>query len=417
MPRITVLDLAAEKTVLKNDNKLSQFLGRFGAAFSPKMRCLIKAGGNWRVPASGCLSRTKEKEAAYKRNVDVNYTLHFTEASGIRAYYVKIAWMIECDALTAAGFDGTRASFDGLSAATKSAALKKGETASAVMKRVDEDHARKASVAQATAQSAKSTYTGVCWVRRAQKWRAEITIKSKQQHLGYFFDDKAAARAYDRACVDKKLDRPLNFPDDHPAYKVVEVARGRRSTLSSKYTGVQYKRDKQWVARITINKKETRLGSFDDEKKAARAYDKACVNNKLGRALNFPAEHSGYKKTKKSVRAPPTRKRKRASVKGKPGRRSKYSGLTWCKRCAKWCVHVWEDETRKQKGQFADEQEAAKAYDDYCHQHDLGWPLNFPARLGSLYKVSSFPNKHCPNKRKFAGRGGKTKPRKKPRKK
>ena len=414
MPRIYPHHITAEKKVMMTvEQNLRQYLGRGGPNLPILQRCIIKQSGvNWRVAGGGCLFMAKKYEAAHKAIVDPNYTLYFADITNPHAYYLKMKWMIECYELTAAGFDGTKPSFDALSSMIKKKAKKKAETAFALMAPTDEDHAQTACVAQATAQSAKSTYTGVCWGRSAQKWTAQIKIKSKQQHLGYFFDDKAAARAYDRACVDTKLDRPLNFPDDHPAYKATSTPPRR----SSKYTGVRNKRDKQWVARITINKKETCLGSFDDEKKAARAYDKACVNNKLGRALNFPAEHSGYKKTKKSVRAAPTRKRKMASVKAKPGRRSKYSGLAWSKRCAKWCVHVWEDETRKQKGQFADEQEAAKAYDDYCHQHDLGWPLNFPARLGSLYKVSSFPNKHNPNKRK-PERGGKTKPRKKPRKK
>jgi hypothetical protein len=81
---------------------------------------------------------------------------------------------------------------------------------------------------------------------------------------------------------------------------------------------------------------------------------------------------------------------------------------------------VWEDETRKQKGQFANERKAAEAYDDYCAEHDLGWPLNFPARYGLAYTAVPFPNEHNPKKRKqelvVAGRGSSGRPRKKKKK-
>ena len=59
-----------------------------------------------------------------------------------------------------------------------------------------------------------------------------------------------------------------------------------------------------------------------------------------------------------------------------------------------------EDKTFKQIGQFANERKAAEAYDDYCAEHDLGWPLNFPARYGLAYTAVPFPNKHNPKKRK-----------------
>jgi len=48
---------------------------------------------------------------------------------------------------------------------------------------------------------------------------------------------------------------------------------------SSKYTGVHWrKRDKKWIAQITINGKVKRLGRFKDETKAAEAYQIALNN-------------------------------------------------------------------------------------------------------------------------------------------
>ena len=47
----------------------------------------------------------------------------------------------------------------------------------------------------------KSGFKGVCWNKRAQKWRAQIKLNDKQKHLGLFTDIVAAARAYDKACT------------------------------------------------------------------------------------------------------------------------------------------------------------------------------------------------------------------------
>jgi hypothetical protein len=87
----------------------------------------------------------------------------------------------------------------------------------------------------------------------------------------------------------------------------------------------------------------------------------------------------------------------------------------WDKRDKKWRVRAWRDETHKLVGSSANEKEAAEIYDDYCDDHDLGWPLNFPSRLGSLYTVQPFPNKHNPKKRKAASGETTTKPGKKKR--
>jgi len=99
-------------------------------------------------------------------------------------------------------------------------------------------------------------------------------------------------------------------------------------------------------------------------------------------------------------------------VKAEPNRKSEYSGVFWDKRDKKWRVRAWRDKTHKLVGTSANEKEAAEMYDDYCNDHDLGWPLNFPSRLG-WYTVQPFPNKHNPKKRKPAASGETTKPRKK----
>ena len=42
-----------------------------------------------------------------------------------------------------------------------------------------------------------SQYKGVMWLKKAGKWQARISCKGRSIVIGYFDDEKAAARAYD----------------------------------------------------------------------------------------------------------------------------------------------------------------------------------------------------------------------------
>jgi hypothetical protein len=44
-----------------------------------------------------------------------------------------------------------------------------------------------------------SKYTGVSWIKQIKKWRVIICYKRKNIHIGYFKDEKQAAKAYDKA--------------------------------------------------------------------------------------------------------------------------------------------------------------------------------------------------------------------------
>lgn len=45
-----------------------------------------------------------------------------------------------------------------------------------------------------------SKYPGVSWAKHAQKWTARINMGEKYQHLGYFEDEREAAKTYERVC-------------------------------------------------------------------------------------------------------------------------------------------------------------------------------------------------------------------------
>ena len=56
-------------------------------------------------------------------------------------------------------------------------------------------------LANQRATRGSSAYKGVSWMGRLNKWRAYISPRSGQRHLGTFTSEVDAARAYDRAAL------------------------------------------------------------------------------------------------------------------------------------------------------------------------------------------------------------------------
>ena len=92
-----------------------------------------------------------------------------------------------------------------------------------------------------------SKYLGVCWDAAKRKWRSQLMVGAKNRLLGLFDVEELAAQAYLKAA---------------PA--------GR---FTSKYLGVSWStRLGKWRAEMRVKQKRRRLGFFDNELDAARAY-------------------------------------------------------------------------------------------------------------------------------------------------
>ncbi len=55
-----------------------------------------------------------------------------------------------------------------------------------------------------TRAEVQSQYRGVSWRKGKCKWQAFLSFNGKKHHLGFFFDEREAALAYDRAAFAAK---------------------------------------------------------------------------------------------------------------------------------------------------------------------------------------------------------------------
>ena len=194
-------------------------------------------------------------------------------------------------------------------------------------------------------------YRGVSWNKRDKKWQVSIRVDGKSKSLGYFFDEIAAARAYDAFVIAKKLNKPLNFPGD-PA------AKGHRNfEKTSGFRGVSWNKTlKKW--RTVIKLKD--VGTFTDEIEAARAYDAYAITYGINTPRNFPFEDEG----KLLAEAKRVQQRNRGS--------SQYQGVSWRARDGKWVARVMVDYKDTNLGMYTDERVAAAAYDVYVRRSSGG---------------------------------------------
>jgi hypothetical protein len=142
--------------------------------------------------------------------------------------------------------------------------------------------------------------------------------------------------------------------------------RAKYKVGDSHFKGVSWSKDRQrWRVQIGVEGSPVFVGVFDDEEEAARAYDAAAFHFWGEFAcLNFPGEAPGSFSLRRSTRQTSSR----------------YRGVTWNKERRKWRAAISAGGKYRSLGFFADEDEAARAYDDAAWMHYGNQArLNFPA--------------------------------------
>lgn len=204
-----------------------------------------------------------------------------------------------------------------------------------------------------------SRYRGVSWMEDTQTWAAKITL-GKVHALGRWAKENDAALAYDRAARFLYADEAIvNFPrratpPTSPEDLRREAAMRVKTETSSTYFGVVRNSRDKWLAFIDLPTKEW-LGEYDDEEEAARAHDRAVVALGSASIRNFPGE--------RVAPATPAQLRRECRDRFKENTSSRYTGVTWVHRQAKWRAYIQVDRRVYQLGTYDDEVAAARAYD------------------------------------------------------
>jgi hypothetical protein len=117
---------------------------------------------------------------------------------------------------------------------------------------------------------------------------------------------------------------------------------------TSGYKGVRRERDR-WMAAIGVNGKTIRLGTFDDKRDAAQAYNAACI----AAFGEFALPNAGVP-TEPIARTPLLRQPRWLAKSGKSG----YRGVTWVSHAKRWRANC----AGKYLGYFDDPWDAALAF-------------------------------------------------------
>jgi hypothetical protein len=103
----------------------------------------------------------------------------------------------------------------------KKGAVTKKKTVTKAKQKKEQDH-HHASSSSSSLPSIRSKFVGVSWFMRDNKWKASIQIDGKQKTLGYFHDEKEAARKYDEQAA--LLNKSVNFPQHEGQEQAVKRA-------------------------------------------------------------------------------------------------------------------------------------------------------------------------------------------------
>lgn len=185
------------------------------------------------------------------------------------------------------------------------------------------------------------------------------TLKCHSSSLANFIMNRPKGMIVDHIDGDSLNNRKSNLRICTSQQNCYNIS-ARKGT--SNYRGIYFdKKANKWAASININRKNTYLGVFEDEKTAAKMYD-VCANYLYGEfaRLNFPNEDL--------LNIPPEEILNKTKNKNYS---SKYKGVSWDKNSKKWkvCTRIGEkNNERKYLGLFIDEYEAHLVYENYVNK-------------------------------------------------
>jgi hypothetical protein len=205
--------------------------------------------------------------------------------------------------------------------------------------------------------------------------------------------------------------------------KSAAVVNAEAQGFRSDYRGVRWENSRRWFAQISHNGKFHRLGHFDDEQEAARAFDTAARRLRSqgeahgGRSgtywhrLNFPtAEEEAFAVQQGMPGSGAVEEKSAVVTKAEAqGFRSDYLGVTWPKGRRQWNVTIKHNGKQHSLGHFDDEQEAARAYDTAARRLRPKGEAH-GGRSGTKWKCLNFPTAE---ERAFAEGAGMEPPKKK----
>lgn len=123
--------------------------------------------------------------------------------------------------------------------------------------------------------NSKEKYKGLTWLQRIKKWQVQIQVGENHIHIGTFSNEIAGANAYNYWA--KHYFGEFALLNDVPFMEKEEWSK-YASKGTSKYRGV-FKNGDKWTAQIweNKNKKNIRIGDFDKEEDAAKAWNEKAI--------------------------------------------------------------------------------------------------------------------------------------------
>eukprot|EP00985_Skeletonema_marinoi_P005491 scaffold2384_cov150-Skeletonema_marinoi.AAC.1 len=202
------------------------------------------------------------------------------------------------------------------------------------------------------------------------KWQAQIRIEEKVRRIGYYENEEEAATDYARAVFKYKGQGALGKAreqdsfiidlSDVPPQLPIPKSAGRIKEGASKYKGVSLdKPTNKWLAQISIDGKQRRIGYYENEEEGGADYARAVFKYKNQAALGKAREQDSFIIDLSDV--PPQSPISKSEGRIKEGA-SKYTGVSFDKRMNKWQAKIHIDGKNRLIGYYENEEEAAVDY-------------------------------------------------------